>query len=139
MGYKWVLPIKYKADWSIERFKVRLVANGFTQSYGIFYQETFAPAAKLNIVQVFLTLEVNQDWPLHQLDVKNEFLNGDLEEEAYMEIPPRLENLSNSRMVCKLKKSFYGLKQSPHAWFDRLAKAMITNWYNQCQADTHYL
>ena len=52
-----------------------------------------------------------------------------------MEVPPGLENPSNSRMVCKLKKSLYGLKQLPRAWFDRFAKAIITNGYSQCQAD----
>ena len=68
----------------------RLVANGFTQSYGIDYQETFAPVEKLNTVRVLLSLASNLDWPLYQLDVKNVFLNGDLEEEVYMEIPPPL-------------------------------------------------
>ena len=71
------------------------MAKGFTQSYGIDYQETFAPVAKLNTVRVLLSLVVNQDWPLYQLDVKNAFLNGDLEEEVYMIIPPGLENRSN--------------------------------------------
>ncbi|KAL5569634.1 hypothetical protein UlMin_026209 [Ulmus minor] len=71
------------------------------------------------------------DWPLHQLDVKNAFLNGDLEEEVYMTVPPGLENYANSRMVCKLKKSLYGLKQSPRAWFNRFAKAITANGYRE--------
>lgn len=82
----------------------------------------------------FYSLVVNQDWPLYQLDV-NAFLNGDLEEEVYLTIPPGLENSSNSRLVCKLKQSFYGLKQSPRAWFDRFATTVIANRYHQCQAD----
>ncbi|KAL2542955.1 cysteine-rich RLK (RECEPTOR-like protein kinase) 8 [Abeliophyllum distichum] len=135
VGCKWIFTIIYKADKSIERFKARLVAKGFTQSHGIDYHETFAPVAKLNKVRILLSLAVNQDWPLHQLDVKNAFLNGNFKEEVYMEILAGLENPSNSRIVCKLKKLLYGLKQSPHVWFDRFAKAVITNVYSQCQVD----
>ena len=70
----------------MERFKARLVAIGFTQSYGIDYQETFTPVAKLNTVRIILSIAINQDWPLYQRDVKNAFLNGDLMEEVYMDV-----------------------------------------------------
>ena len=135
VGCKWIFTVKYQADGRVERLKARLVAKGFTQSYGIDYQETFAPVAKLNTVRVLLSLAVNQEWPLHQLDVKNAFLNGELEEEVYMQIPPGLEDGLNNNMVCKLKKALYGLKQSPRAWFDRFAKAVSKSGYHQCQAD----
>ena len=65
MGYKWVFTIKCKADGNIKRYKARLVAKGFTQTYGIDYQETFAPVAKVNSIWVLLYLVVHFDWPLH--------------------------------------------------------------------------
>ncbi|RVW73975.1 Retrovirus-related Pol polyprotein from transposon TNT 1-94 [Vitis vinifera] len=135
VGCKWIFTIKYKADGSVERFKARLVARGFTQSYGIDYQETFAPVAKLNTIRILLSLAVNQDWCLQQLDIKNAFLNGDLEEEVYMEIPPGFEESMAKNQVCKLQKSLYSLKQSPRAWFDRFTKVVLKLGYKQGQAD----
>lgn len=83
---------KYDTDGSVDRFKSRLISEGFTQSYGIGYLDTFASVAKLKTIRFFfLSLAINLDWPLHQLDVKNAFLNGDLEEEVYMVIPSGIE------------------------------------------------
>lgn len=135
VGCKWVFTIKYNADGSVDRYKARLVAKGFTQSYGIDYQETFAPVAKLNTIQVLLSLAANMDWGLHQLDVKNAFLNGDLEEEVYIEIPSSLESEKNRNKVYKLRKSLYELKQSPRAWFERFTRAVKTYEFSQCQTD----
>ena len=105
-------------------YKAQLVAKGFTQSYGIDYQEIFALIVKLNTVHVLLSLVANLDWSLHQFDIKNTFLNGDLEEEVHMDIPTELETTSNFNKVCKLRKSLYDLKKSPRAWFERFTKAV---------------
>jgi hypothetical protein len=70
VGCRWVFTIKHKANGTIERFKARLVAKGYTQTYGIDYMETFAPVAKINTVCILLSLAVNLDWPLYQLDIK---------------------------------------------------------------------
>ena len=115
IGCKWVFAIKYKSDGSIDRYKARLVAKGFTLTYGIEYQKTFAPVAKLNIVRVLLSIAANLDWQLQQLDIKNAFPNGDLEEEVYMDLPPGFDKERKEGKVYKLKKSLYKLKQSPQA------------------------
>lgn len=80
---KWVFTVTCKADGSVERYKARLVAKGFTQTLGIDYQETLAPVAEMNSIRVLLSFAVNYSWPLHQLNVKNAFLNGNLEEVLY--------------------------------------------------------
>ncbi|KAI0518741.1 hypothetical protein KFK09_006177 [Dendrobium nobile] len=103
--------------------------------YGIDYQETFAPVAKMNTVRILLSLAAKYNWHLEQLYVKNAFLHGDLEEEIIMEIPPDFKEKSKSNKVCKLKKALYGLKQSPRAWFGRFSKFMLLNGYRQSQGD----
>lgn len=135
MGCRWVFTVKHKADGTIERYKARLVAKGYTQSYGVDYQKTFAPVAKLNTVRVLLSLAANQDWPLRQFDVKNAFLHGDITEEVYMDPPLSIPKYSDTAMVCKLKKALYGLKQSPRAWFGRFTKSIRNFDYKQSNSD----
>ena len=96
---------------------------------------TFAPVAKLNTVRVLLSLATNLDWPLHQMDMKNVFLNGELDEEVYMDLPSGFDGGYEGRKVCRLRKSLYGLKQSPRAWFDRFTKFVKKYGYNQCQTN----
>jgi Reverse transcriptase (RNA-dependent DNA polymerase) len=132
---KWVYKIKYNSDGTIERYKARLVAKGYTQTYGIDYQETFAPVAKMNTVRILLSVVVNSGWKLYQMDVKNAFLQGNLEEEVYMIIPQGHKG-SNSGMVCKLAKAIYGLKQSPRAWYSKLSHALITKGFVKGKSDS---
>ncbi|KAJ9558090.1 hypothetical protein OSB04_012704 [Centaurea solstitialis] len=108
------LLIKTKSDGSIDRYKSCLVAKGFNQEYGINYEETFAPVARTTSVRSLLAIAATKRWPLFQMDVKNAFLNGDLSEEVYMTLPPRVS--LPTWHVCRLRKALYGLKQAPRAW-----------------------
>jgi hypothetical protein len=135
VGCKWVFTVKQTLEGEIDRYKARLVAKGYSQTYGIDYGETFAPMAKMGTVRTLISCAANFGWPLHQLDVKNAFLHGDLKEEVYMEIPPGFANKQTIGKVCRLKKSLYGLKQSPRAWFDRFGRVVCDMGNHQCNGD----
>ncbi|KAJ9673153.1 hypothetical protein PVL29_026432 [Vitis rotundifolia] len=110
---KWVFAVKVNTDGSVARLKARLVARGYAQTYGVDYSDTFSLVAKLNSVQLFISIVASQQWMIHQLDIKNAFLHGDLEEEVYMEQPLGFVAQGEYEKVCYLKKALYGLKQSP--------------------------
>jgi Reverse transcriptase (RNA-dependent DNA polymerase) len=110
---KWVYTTKNTPKGNVKKFKARLVVKGYTQTYGVDYEEFFAQVAKMNTVITLISCAVNFGWDLFQLDVKNVFLHGDLKEEVYMEISPGFENEQLKGKVCRLKRSLYGLKQSP--------------------------
>ena len=122
VGCKWIYKIKTHSDGSIERYKARLIAKGFTQEYGIDYEEIFAPVACISSVRALLAVAATNKWDLFQMDVKNVFLNGDLSEEFYMQPPPGLSVESNK--VCHLRRALYGLKQAPRVWFAKFSSTI---------------
>ncbi|GJZ74889.1 ribonuclease H-like domain-containing protein [Tanacetum coccineum] len=117
----WLFKHKFHADGTLSRYKARLVANGSNQQHGVDFDETFSPVVKPATIRTVLSLAVSRQWPIHQLDVKNAFLNGDLSETVYMHQPPGFVDSRYPNHVCLLQRSLYGLKQAPRAWFQRFA------------------
>ena len=135
IGCKWVYKTKFNSDGTLNRCKARLVAKGYSQTYGIDYDETFSPVAKMASIRVVISLASSLNWTLHQMDVNNAFLNGFLKEEVFMEQPEGFKDSANPEFVCKLKRGLYGLKQAPRTWFERLANYLKIVGFKQSLAD----
>ena len=118
VGCRWVYTMKVGPDGKIDWLKAHLVAKGYNQQYGSNYYDTFSLVAKIAYVCLLLSMVVMRSWLLFQLDIKNVFLHGDLAEEVYIEQPPGFVAQGESGLVCKLRCSLYGLKQSPQDWFN---------------------
>jgi hypothetical protein len=116
---KWVFKLKRDSEGRINRYKCRLVAGGHRQTYGVDFEETFAPVSKATSLRVLLSIAAYNKWKVHQLDVKTAFLHGDIDTVVYMQQPEGYEIGHN--LVCVLKKSLYGLKQAPRAWYAKLS------------------
>jgi hypothetical protein len=135
IGCKWVYKVKHNSDGSISSYKARLVAKGYAETHGIDYEETFAPVAKMATVRAVIAMAASRGWVLHQMDVKNAFLHGELQKEAYLDQPPGYEDISHLDYVCKLRKALYGLKQALRAWHDKIAKYLVTIGFRMLDAD----
>eukprot|EP00253_Pinus_taeda_P001704 PITA_01704 len=104
----------------MEKFKARFVAQGFSQVEGVVYEETFAPDSCYTSTRAVISIAAEMGWKIHQMDVKNSFLNGVIQEEVYIEQPEGFELHGRESHVCRLKKALYGLKQAPRAWYERI-------------------
>lgn len=134
MGSKWIYKIKYKASGEVERFKARLVAKGYSQREGLDYHDTFSPVVKMVTVRSVIALAASRGWNLLQMDVYNAFLQGDLEEEVFMEMPESFRRHKETR-VCILLKSLYGLKQDSRQWNIKLIDALVNAGFSQSNHD----
>ena len=133
---KWIFRHKLKSDGSLDRYKARWVLRGFTQREGIDFDETFSPVVKPATIQIVLSLALSSDWPIHQLDVKNAFLNGKLDETVYARQPSGFIDPNSPEKVCRLNKSLYGLKQAPRAWFQRFASYIASLGFIGAKTDS---
>lgn len=138
IGSKWVFKKKLNAAGKVEKYKARLVAKGYSQVEGIDFGEIFAPIAKMTSIIFLLSIVVAFDLEVEQMDVKTAFLHGDLEEEIYMKQPEGFAVKGKKELVCKLKKSLYGLKQSPRMWYQKLYTYLLGLGFSRSK-DDHYV
>ena len=132
VGSKWVFKVKTDEDGNVERYKARLVAQGFTQKFGADYDETCCPVVRLESVRTPIALSVQHSL---QVDITTAFLNGKLEEEVFMKQPEGFVVKGQEHLVCRLKKSLYGLKQSPRCWNIALDKHLKGIGFVQAESD----
>nr|BAB03249.1 polyprotein [Oryza sativa] len=135
VGCKWVFKKKLRPDGTIEKYKARLVAKGYTQKEGEDFFDTYSPVARLTTIRVLLALAASHGLLVHQMDVKTAFLNGELEEEIYMDQPDGYVLEGQEGMVCKLLKSLYGLKQAPKQWHKKFDTTLTSAGFVVNEAD----
>jgi hypothetical protein len=138
----WYLPnglfkIKHVADGSIEKYKARFVARGFSQKEGIDYEETFTHVARYTSIRTIIALAAKMKWKLHQMDVKTTFLNGVIEEEVYIEQRQGFEVEDRKTYVCKLKKALYELKQAPRSQYERIDSFLTSLGFTKSKVDSN--
>ncbi|CAI7822561.1 unnamed protein product, partial [Closterium sp. NIES-53] len=133
VGVKWIFKIKSGDKGQLERFKARLVAKGYTQVEGIDYTETYAPVSKLTTARTLFKIVAARNYIMVQLDIKNAFLYGELQEDIYMDQPTGLEDGTDRK--CKLLKALYGLKQSPREWYRAMDARLLEGGFQKSQCD----
>src|SRR5277367_4212948 len=134
IGCKWVFKRKLNSDGSIARYKARLIAKGYAQQFVIDYGETYMPVAKFTSIRALIAIGASHDLEMHQMDVKTAFLNGDLNEEIYMTVPEGIDHDAITS-ICKLKKTLYGLKQSPRMWNQKIDQYLINQGFIRLQVN----
>ena len=131
---KWVFTLKFNPDGTLERFKARIVARGFTQQYGIDYTETFAPTVRMATLRAFMAVVACEDLECRQYDIKNAFTESKLREELWMKFPQGVKNTKPGTAL-RLLRSLYGLKQSARDWNLLMKEELLKMGFNQSRAD----
>ena len=135
VGSKWVFEAKTNADGTVERCKARLLAQGYSQKEGLDYDETFNPVVRSESVRSVIALASKYGLKLHQMDITTAFPNSDLHEEVYMKQPEGFIAQGQEHLVCRLRKSLYGLKQSPRCWNQALDAQLKLMGFQQSTSD----
>nr|GEX67906.1 zinc finger, CCHC-type [Tanacetum cinerariifolium] len=128
-GCKWIFKRKLKVDGTIEKFKARLVIQGFKQNSGIDYFDTYAPVARISTIRLLIAMASIHNLIIYHMDVKTTFLNGELKEEVYINQPQGFFMPGNENKVCKLIKSLYGLNQTSKQWHQTFDEVVWSNGY----------
>ena len=136
VGNKWVFKVKRDENGDVQRYKARLVAQGYSQTEGVDYNEVYSPVVRNTTIRSLLALSNAKNWEVHQMDVRTAFLQGNLEEEVYMRQPDGYVNEEYPDYVCKLKKSIYGLKQSARCWNTAIDTFLKSSGYKQMKSDS---
>lgn len=131
----WIFRHKEKSEGSFERHKARLIGNGVGQQVGIDCGEMFSPVVKPATIHIVLSLSLSKYWLIHQLDVKNSFLHGEIKETVYMYQSLGFRDSKHPDHVCHLRKSLYGLKQAPRAWYKRFTNYTSSIGFYQSKCD----
>jgi len=126
---------KHRPDGTIEKYKARLVAKGYTQKEGEDFFDTYSPVSCLTTVRALLSLAASYGILINQIDVKTNFLNGELEEEIYMDQFDGFVSKGQEGMVCKSLKSLYGLKQVPKQWHEKFDRTLTSAGFVANEAD----
>ena len=122
---KWVYKIKYGAEGELSSYKVRLVACGYSQVFGIDFDETYSPVIRLTSMRLLFSISAQLGLKIHQMDVNTAFLHADIQEDIYI-TPPDGFPLPKGMNCFRLKKALYGLKQAPREWYNNMNAFLLS-------------
>ena len=129
IGYKRIFKRKLKDDGSIDKYKARLVAKGYIQKEGLDYFDTYSPVSRITSIRMLIAIASLKNMEIDYMDVKTTFLNGELDEEIYMEQTEGFVVQGQENKVCKLLKSLYGIKQASKQWHEKFDPTMLSHGF----------